>query len=145
MTPANPNVIVLELPPPLRRRSRVEHTRAQVTSRAPPSSPVAHALALAHQVQGRIDRGELEDRAEAARWLGVTRTRMSQIMALLALAPAIQEQVLAPDATGPSRLSERRLRTLARALSWHDQIAALRDDRAPAGPHACPLPSIVNG
>lgn len=125
MNPAAPNVIVLELPPSLRRSPRVEHTRTVVTSSAPPSSPAAHALALAHQVQDRIDRGELADRAEAARRLGVTRTRMSQIMALLALAPAIQEQVLAADATGCAQLSERRLLTLARAPSWQAQLRSL--------------------
>ncbi len=128
MTPAAPKVLVLELPPPLRRPPRVEHTRVPVAPRVPPSSPVAHTLALAHQIQAGIDRGELEDRAEAARRLGVTRTRMSQVMALLALAPGIQEQVLASGASGTTvcgRLSERRLLTLARSPSWHEQLRRL--------------------
>jgi hypothetical protein len=44
--------------------------------------PFASMLALAHQIQGAIDRGELADQAEAARRLGLTRARLTQVIDL---------------------------------------------------------------
>ena len=51
-------------------------------------------LALAHKIDGMIRTGELRDLADAARAIGVTRARMTQIANLLLLAPEIQEAIL---------------------------------------------------
>jgi hypothetical protein len=55
---------------------------------------VARTLALAYKIDGLIRAGQLRDFADAAVALGVTRARMTQIMNLLLLAPAIQEAIL---------------------------------------------------
>jgi hypothetical protein len=55
---------------------------------------VARTLALAHTIDEMIRTGELRDLADAARAVGVTRARMTQIMNLLLLAPEIQEALL---------------------------------------------------
>ena len=80
---------------------------------------VALALALAHQIQRAIDRGELRDQAEAARKLGLTRARVTQLLDLTLLAPELQERVLFLEAVdGAESSSERTLRVAARARSW---------------------------
>ncbi len=48
---------------------------------------VARTLALAHRIDGMIRAGELRDLADAARAIGVTRSRVTQIMNLLLLVP----------------------------------------------------------
>lgn len=59
---------------------------------------VAVALALAHMIQRAIDKGEIRDQAEAARKLGVTRARITQILDLTLLAPDLQEKILLLEA-----------------------------------------------
>jgi hypothetical protein len=44
-------------------------------------------LALAHHLQGAIDRGLVADRAAIARKLGLTRARVTQLLDILLLAP----------------------------------------------------------
>ena len=65
-------------------------TRA-ATGRVP---RVVRMLAMAHKIDGMILDGELKDLADAARAIGVTRARMTQIANLLLLAPEIQEAIL---------------------------------------------------
>ena len=55
---------------------------------------VARMLALAHEIDRLIRAGELRDLADAARAMGLTRARVTQIANLLLLAPAIQEAIL---------------------------------------------------
>jgi hypothetical protein len=71
-----------------------------------PPSRIARQLALAHLVERMVDEGKIRNYAEAARRLGVTRARMSQILNLLTLPHAVQERIL----LGREHLSERRLR-----------------------------------
>ena len=89
----------------------------------PPRIPrIARLMALAIKVQHMVDRGEMRDYAEVARFGHVTRARMTQIMNLLNLAPDIQEQILlAPEGTCPA---ERRLRELAAHAEWDRQRRA---------------------
>ena len=91
---------------PRRRESAVtEPTRA------------ARMLALAHHLDRLVEAGDLPDYAAAATALGVTRARLSQVLALLLLAPDIQERVLVGDLCA----SERDLRPVARTPCWADQ------------------------
>ena len=55
---------------------------------------IARMLALAHLVDRLIDEGKLADYADAARRLGVSRGRMTQVMNLRGLSPTIQEGIL---------------------------------------------------
>ena len=84
-----------------------------------PPTRLARQLALAHLVQGLVESGELESYAAAALRLRITRARMAQVLALLNLAPKLQEQILA----GKLRISERALRPVLREVSWKKQIA----------------------
>ena len=66
-------------------------------------------LALAHLIERRIEAGELCDYAEAARLLGVTRARLSQLADLVLLPADVQNQILEGRLAG---VSERQVRQL---------------------------------
>ena len=66
--------------------------------------------------------GKVRSYADAARQLGVTRARMSQILNLLNLPPRLQEGLL----LGDLHLSERRMRALGGRGEWDDSSTSVR-------------------
>jgi len=95
-----------------------------------PAAPsrLARMLALAHHYDDMIREGVVEDQAEIARLMRVTRARVTQVMNLLNLAPDVQEEILFGRA-GPGRkreLSERHARTIALTEDWAQQRRAWR-------------------
>ena len=86
----------------------------------------AKLMALAIHFEGLVARGEVRDFADLARCGHVTRARVSQIMNLLNLSPAIQERVLFVAATerGRELVTERDLRQIAGIPCWKLQSAA---------------------
>jgi hypothetical protein len=109
---------------------RVRKGHGKSFAETPPVAPtplrrparVALMLALAHKIQQAIDRGAVHDRAEAARRLGLTRARVTQLLDLTLLAPEIQEQILyAESVDGVEPLSERAVRKVTSATSWGEQ------------------------
>ena len=75
-------------------------------------------LALAHHVEHLVNDGKLPSYAAAARTLGVTRARLTQIMNLLLIATPIQERIL----RGELKASERRMRTVVAEPEWTVQL-----------------------
>ena len=75
-------------------------------------------LALAHYIERQIDDGAIPDYAAAARVLGVTRARLTQVMGLLLLASNIQERIV----KGKLILTERALRRVVRQADWKEQL-----------------------
>ncbi|MBI3725937.1 hypothetical protein HY251_18565 [bacterium] len=84
---------------------------------------IARLLALAHHYQDLLERRAVGDYASLARLTGVTRTRITQVMNLLFLAPDIQEEILFMPRTikGDDPISERTVRPLTVIASWDDQ------------------------
>ena len=78
-------------------------------------------LTLAHHVERLVEAGELAGYAEAARVLGVTRARLTQVMNLLLLAPAVQDRILC----GKLKTSERKLRAVVTRAAWTGQLEQL--------------------
>ena len=78
--------------------------------------------------------GAIPDRADLARLGHVSRARVTQIMNLLHLAPAIQEELLfLPRVmSGRDPITERELRPLVREVEWTRQ-RALWNRLRPAG------------
>lgn len=72
---------------------------------------VAIRLALAHIIEQAIREGKVKDRADAARRLGLTRARLTQICDLTLLPVAEQERILFLEAVdGVEPVSERATR-----------------------------------
>ena len=82
-----------------------------------PVSRAARMLALAHYVERLVEHDRVKSYADAARQLGVSRARMSQVLNLLNLHPRVQEGLL----LGDLHLSERRIRALAARVEWDGQ------------------------
>jgi hypothetical protein len=84
----------------------------------PPTGPktpsVVELLRKAIEWQQQLDTGEVNTRAEIARREGITRARVTQIMAMLLLAPEIQKEILAiPSGCQKTAVTERALRPIA--------------------------------
>ena len=97
-------------------------SNSQPAAEQPATRPVSRAarmLALAHYVERLVEEGSVRSYADAARQLGVTRARMSQVLNLLNLPPRVQEGLL----LGDLQLSERRIRALVAGAEWV-QVAA---------------------
>ena len=77
-------------------------------------------LALAHYVERLVEEGAVASYADAARQLGVSRARMSQIQNLLNLPPRLQEGLL----LGRIDLSERRMRRLVGTAEWRRELSS---------------------
>jgi hypothetical protein len=126
---------------------RVGRGRQELQQGAAPSVPavepgrvprVARLLALAHRLEGLVRSGSVANYAEVVRLGHVTRARVSQVLSLLNLAPAIQEQVLFLPRTlrGRDPLILRDLLPIAAALDWRQQRrlwAALAASRGLSG------------
>lgn len=83
---------------------------------------VARLLALGHQLRGVLDSGGVEGVGELARRLGVTQPRVTQILNLTHLCPAIQREILSLEAVdGVEPMTERPLREVLREVSWVGQ------------------------
>ena len=80
-------------------------------------SRAARLLALAHFLERQIEAGVFRSYGDAARRIGVTAGRMTQVMNLLLLAPGIQERLL----SGDLQCGERRLRQVASQPDWNGQ------------------------
>ncbi len=90
----------------------------------PAPSRVARLLALAHHFDDMIREGIVQDQAEIARLMKVTRAWVTRIMNLLYLAPGIQEAILFLTATNESpTLTMRQLQPLAGEIDWEEQRA----------------------
>ena len=111
------------------RRIRRGHGHAFTDKPAPPPrlpvhrpAKIARLLAWAHKAQRQIDDGEFETRAHLARHLHVTKARITQLLDLTLLAPAIQEELLFLEAIdGKEPVSERGLREVVGTVEWAKQ------------------------
>jgi len=101
--PAKP--VVAAPPPPPARRERL-----------------ARMLALAHRVEQLVEGGEVESYRVVARALGITPARMTQVMDMLRLSPAVQERVLFADRD----VTARGVRCAVREAEWAGQEAPQR-------------------
>ncbi len=99
-------------------QARKADLRRQENGVNPAPSPAARNLALAHHIERLIHRGLIADYTQAARMLGVSQPRMTHLMGLLVLAPAIQEAIL----VGELAPKDKELRALARVAGWRAQV-----------------------
>jgi hypothetical protein len=83
----------------------------------------ALSLALGYRLQRALDTGEAASHRELAARMGVTPPRVSMLISLTFLAPALQEILLAgrPEAC---QLNFHQLLRISRLLSWGEQRAA---------------------
>jgi hypothetical protein len=84
---------------------------------------VTQVLALALSFQDMIATGSAKNYADLANRTGVTAERLSQVMKLIWLAPAIQREILClPGCGGRHPLTECAVRSIAATWSWPGQL-----------------------
>lgn len=106
-----------------RGRRRLEEATEPKPAAPPPLPRITRLMALAIKLDGLIASGAITDQAELARAGCITRARATQIMALLSLAPDIQEAILdlPPVTAGRDPVTERDVRPIAAELDWERQ------------------------
>ena len=89
---------------------------------------VTRVLALAIKLKRLLREGVVSNYGDLARLGHVSRARMSQIMGLTELAPAIQEELLFLPKTvlGRDRIRENELHRIARVVDWQQQQMLFR-------------------
>jgi hypothetical protein len=104
---------------------------------------IARLLALANKLDAMVRSGEIAGYAELARLGHISPARLTQIMALLYLAPAIQEYILFLATADARFITELGLRKIAREPRWDrqrelfEQSFRNRLDCAPQGSDEC--------
>ena len=107
----------------LKPRSR---RRRDAAPKQQPVAPVVRTIVLAYQIEQAVHEGRARDYAEVARRIGMTRARVSQIMGLLRLPPALLEMLLLADPKCSPRLTERQLRPVVAASEPLTQLEMFR-------------------
>ena len=79
-------------------------------------------LVLAYQVQDVLAEGKAKDLGQVAGWLGMTYTRLKQIINLLLLCPKIQEEILLINTDKILQITERKIRNITKEIDWQKQI-----------------------
>ena len=82
---------------------------------------VSRLMALASRLENLLREGAVKNYADLARLGGVSRARITQIMNLRNLAPAIQEQLLFLSAETGKKINETALRRIANETDWSRQ------------------------
>ena len=104
---------------------------ARIPPVTPPMEPqgraprIARLLALAHKLDAMVRSGEIAKYVQLARLGHISPARLTQIMVLLHLAPAIQENILFLSAPDAQSITELGLRKIAREPRWDRQRALL--------------------
>jgi DNA invertase Pin-like site-specific DNA recombinase len=81
---------------------------------------ISRLMALAVRMEGLVREGRVKDYAELARLGGVSRARMTQVVNLRNLSPAIQERLLFLESEAGA-IHERALRRVAQSVDWEEQ------------------------
>ncbi len=94
--------------------SVVPSTRGNLKQPTGPKAPrVTELLRKAIEWRRQMEAGEVRNQADIARREGITRARVTQVLALLRLAPETQEQILTMSNTiRRPEITERRLRPI---------------------------------
>ena len=103
--------------------ARLKHIRPKKEKEELQGEPrLRQSLILAYQVDQLIADGRAKDFSQAAQWLNITKARLSQIMSLINLAPAIQEEILLTDSLKLRKISVQQILPITAESDWNRQI-----------------------
>lgn len=102
------------------RHASYRHRMAKISN----EPKLRQYLVLAYQIQDTLAEGKAKDLGQIAEWLGMTYTRLKQIMNLLLLCPKIQAEILLTNTDRINRITERKIRSITKEIDWQKQIHA---------------------
>lgn len=79
-------------------------------------------LVLAHQIRNVLEKNPSRTLREISEWLGLTGSRISQILNLLFLSPMIQQEILCLEKEIITSLPEHQIRPIIQELDWNKQL-----------------------
>ena len=79
-------------------------------------------LVLAYQIHDLLNQENTKSLHQVGQWLGHCHARMSQIINLLNLAPAIQQEILLCNDPEFHKITEFHIRDIAMQVNWQEQI-----------------------
>jgi hypothetical protein len=112
---------------PVRRRALPPFQSDHAIEPVGQPARLARLVALSHQLEARVQSGQVKDYDALARLNGVSPARIAQIVILSQLAPAIQEYVLFLSAEHAGLITEVELREIAREIHWNRQLGRFQD------------------
>ena len=98
---------------------RVKHNRRSIRN----EPRLRQSLILAYQIEQLISDGKAKDFTQVAKWLNLTKSRLSQIMGLLNLASAIQEEILLDNSDKIRKITVHDVRPIIAESDWDRQMA----------------------
>jgi len=102
------------------RHASYKHRMAKISN----EPKLRQYLVLAHQIRDTLAEGKAKDLGQVAEWLGMTYTRLKQIMNLLLLCPKIQTEILLTNTNKINRITERKIRDITKEIDWQKQLLA---------------------
>ena len=102
---------------PVRRKSYRYHM-AKISN----EPKLRQYLVLAYQIQEALDRDSTITAKKVSEWLSMTPARVSQILKLLLLAPAIQEKILLSTDEKIRNLTEFKIENIPSEIIWEKQL-----------------------
>ena len=93
---------------------------------------IRQSLALAHQIEGLLDTGKINDVKQLTGHLNMSRARIHQLMAMTLLSPSIQEDILLGENERLSEIPEYKLREVTNEPDWQAQRALWNNLLQPA-------------
>jgi DNA invertase Pin-like site-specific DNA recombinase len=88
---------------------------------------ILRSLLLAHQLQQLMDDGKLESLKQASGWLHISQSRLSHILSLLLLSPAIQTEIVVGDPQKIDSIPEYQVLSVAAECNWNAQTQLWRE------------------
>jgi hypothetical protein len=105
----------------VRKKAKVSSQKRQAQPVGASLPRITRLMALAIRFESLLRKGVVKDYSELARLGGVSRARITQIMNMRNLAPAIQERLLFLPA-GDSPVQERAMRRMTEEKDWRRQL-----------------------
>ena len=84
-------------------------------------------MVLAYQIQETLDRDSTTTAKQIAAWLNMTPPRISQILNLLFLSPAIQKEILLSNDEKIRALTEHKILAITKEIDWEKQQVVWND------------------
>jgi hypothetical protein len=78
---------------------------------------------MAYQIHDLLTQAKAQSLHQIGQWLGSCHARMSQIINLLNLAPAIQQEILFSEDPNLHQITEFHIRDIAMEMDWQKQAA----------------------
>ena len=98
-----------------------KRSNAAISKHIKKEPPLRQFLALAYQIKQYLSDNPSKTASNVASWLGLSPSRISQILNLLFLCPEIQEEILLSEDKKLHSIPEHKVRVVTKEKDWERQ------------------------